>query len=125
MLSAKIGATVVQPCVVSFEPVTTRIDTDLARTYLADMPEPPSGAEIEMPEDDSVEALPVTLDLMEVLEEALALELPPWPRADGVEPVDLSVTEPGKTALSDDDLKPFAALKSLKENLDDDSSENT
>lgn len=119
-LQARLGATVVQPCVVTLDPVTTRIDEDLARRYLADMPDTPEAAEFEMPEDDTAEALPETLDLSAVMEEALALALPAWPRAPGVDAVDIAVTEPGQTPMTDDDAKPFAALKSLQQKLKDD-----
>lgn len=111
-LKAKIGATVVQECVVTGDPVTTRIDEEVLRQYLADLPEP-GLAETEMPEDENADPLPEFLDLSEVMAEALALALPAWPRAPGVEPVDISVTEPGKKPMTDDDAKPFAALKSL------------
>ncbi len=74
-LEAKLGATVVQPCVVTAEPVTTRIDDPVTRRYLAQMPEP-QGDEVEMPEDDSAEPLPDVLDLSAVMAEALALALP-------------------------------------------------
>ena len=117
-LTATIGATVAQPCIVTLDPVTTRIDEKIERNYLAKMPELPEAAEVEMPEDDTAEPLPTTLDLMDVLEESLALALPPWPRAEGVEAGDMQVTEPGAEPLDDADLKPFAALKSLKENLE-------
>lgn len=116
-LHARLGATVVQPCVVTLDPVTTRIDEDTSRRYLADMPDTPEAVEFEMPEDDTAEALPDTLDLAVVMEEALALALPPWPRAPGVDPVEIAVTEPGQTPMTDDDTKPFAALKSLQQKL--------
>ena len=116
-LSARLGATVVQPCVVTLDPVTTRIDEDVTRQYLADMPDLSEAAEAEMPDDDTAEPLPETLDLQRIMEEALALALPPWPRAPGVEPVEITVTEPGQTPMSDDDVKPFAALKSLQQKL--------
>ncbi|SMX22313.1 YceD family protein [Boseongicola aestuarii] len=119
-LHARLGATVVQPCVVTLDPVTTRIDEDTSRRYLADMPEAPDAAEFEMPEDDTAEALPETLDLAAVMEEALALALPAWPRAPGIEPVEIAVTEPGQTPMTDDDAKPFAALKSLQQKLNND-----
>ena len=51
------------------------------------------------------------------MEEALVLALPDWPRAEGVEPVDLTVTEPGVTPMTDDDAKPFAGLKSLRDRM--------
>lgn len=117
-LEADLGATVVQPCVVTLEPVTTRIDEAVTRRYLADMPDLPGGDEIEMPEDDTAEPLPREIDVEQVMAEALALALPPWPRAEGVDAVDLAVTEPGKSPMTDDDAKPFAALKSLRGKLD-------
>lgn len=120
-LDAQLGATVQQSCIVTLEPVTTRIDEPVARTYLADMPEPEieAGAEIEMPQDDSIEALPATLDLGAVVAEALSLALPAYPRAPGATLEGAQVTEPGKAPLSDEDTKPFAALKSLKDKLQD------
>ncbi|MDU8946084.1 YceD family protein [Ovoidimarina sediminis] len=116
-LSARLGATVVQPCGVTLEPVTTRLDEDVSRLYLRDLPDPGPG-EVEMPEDDSVEALPGTLDLGEVMAEALALALPAFPRAPGVAPGDAQFTEPGKTPMRDEDTKPFAGLGALKAKLE-------
>lgn len=118
-LKAELGATVVQDCVVTGDPVVTRIDVEVLRRYIADM-DVPEGDEVEMPEDDTAEPLPSTIDLAQVMAEALALELPPWPRAEGVDPVDLSVTEPGKTPMTDDDARPFAGLKVLRDRLSDD-----
>ena len=118
-LKAELGATVVQDCVVTGDPVVTRIDVDVLRRYLADLDEP-SGDEIEMPEDDSVEPLPASIDLEQIMVEALALELPPWPRAEGVEPVDLNVTEPGKVPMMDDEARPFAGLKALRDRMSED-----
>ncbi len=120
-LEATIGATVAQDCVVTGDPVTTRIDEKVERLYLTELPEPDEG-EIEMPEDENADPMPISLDLRDVMAEALALALPPWPRADGVAPVDLSVTEPGKEPMTDDDAKPFAALKSLRDTGSDDGS---
>lgn len=117
-LSAQLGATVVQPCSVTLEPVTTRIDEPVTRRFVAGF-EMPEESEAEMPEDDTQEALPDEIDLAAVMAEALALNLPAWPRAQGVDPVDIAVTEPGKTPMSDEDAKPFAALKALKAKLGD------
>jgi len=120
-LDAMLGATVVQPCVVTGVPVTTRIDLPVMRAYLADM-EMPEAEEAEMPEDDSAEPLPAELDLAAVMEEALVLALPDWPRADGVDPVDMTVTEPGVAPMSDEDAKPFASLKALRDKMAGDES---
>lgn len=109
LLEAELGATVVQDCVVTLEPVTTRLDEPVTRRYLAGLPEPEPG-EAEMPEDD-IEALPQALDLGEVMLEALALALPPYPRAEGVELGETVVTETGAEPLTEERAKPFAALK--------------
>lgn len=116
-LTATLGATVVQPCVVTGEPVTTRIDVPVIRHYIADMPPVPEGDEVEMPEDDTIEELPDVIDFYAVMAEALSLAVPDFPRAPGLAPVDVSVTEPGKAPMSDDDAKPFAGLRDLRDKL--------
>jgi len=116
-LVAKLGATVVQDCVTTLAPVTTRIDVPVNRTYLADLAPLPDEDEIEMPDDDSVEPLPDTLDLSAVMAEALALALPEYPHAEGVTPLVQTYTEPGEQAMSDADAKPFAGLASLRDKL--------
>jgi uncharacterized metal-binding protein YceD (DUF177 family) len=117
-LDATLRATVVQPCRVTLKPVTTRIDEEVTRRYLARWEEPAKD-EVEMP-DDSAEALPETLVLGAVLAEALALALPAFPRADDAEEVALSVTEPGKAAMTEAETKPFAGLASLRNKLEKD-----
>ncbi|RZW07075.1 MAG: DUF177 domain-containing protein [Rhodobacteraceae bacterium] len=124
ILTARLGATVVQPCVVTLAPVTTRIDETATRSYRHDMPAVPEGEEVEMPEDETAEPLPIRIDLTTVMAEALALSLPDWPRAEGVEPVEISVSEPGKDPMTDNDVKPFAALKSLRDKLGENDGEN-
>ncbi|NVO26827.1 DUF177 domain-containing protein [Donghicola sp. C2-DW-16] len=123
-LTGSLGATVVQSCVVTLEPVTTRIDTAVEIKYLSSIPEV-EGEEVEMPEDDSIEPLPAVVDLAEVMIESLSLNLPLYPRADGADPVDLQVTEPGKKAMTDEDAKPFAGLAALRSKLGGDSEENS
>ena len=109
-----IGATVVQPCVVTLDPVTTRIDEPVERSWIAGYTEPEAAGETEMPEDDTQEPLGETIDLGTVLTEALALALPAYPRADGADLGEAVFTEPGKEPLHDADLKPLAGLAALK-----------
>ena len=109
-LEAELGATVVQPCVVTLAPVTTRIDRPVTRRYLAHMPAPGPG-ETEMPEDETAEPLPGAVDLDAVMIEALALALPDYPRAAGAELGEAVYTEPGKTPLTDEAARPFAGLR--------------
>lgn len=115
-LEAELGATVVQPCVVSLAPVTTRITEPVVRRYVADL-KYPEGDEIETPEDDTIEPLPAVIDVGAVMIEALALALPLYPRAEGAELGDAAFTAPGTEPLRDADLRPFAGLAGLKAKL--------
>ena len=116
VLTGRLGATVVQPCVVTLEPVTTRIDTDVRRTYLAEMPEP-AGDEVEMEEDETIEPLGAVVDPAAVMAEALALSLPLYPRKDGAEIEQAVFAEPGIEPMTDEDVKPFAGLAKLRDAL--------
>lgn len=115
LLQADLGATVVQPCVVTLAPVTTRIDQTVTRRYLVRWQDPEAGSETEMPEDDTAEPLPEVLDLAEVMAEALALALPDYPRADGADLGEAVFTEPGAEPLTEERVHPFAALAKLKD----------
>ncbi|APE43741.1 hypothetical protein BOO69_10190 [Sulfitobacter alexandrii] len=116
-LTGTLGATVVQPCVVTLEPVTTRVDTQVVRRYLADYVEPEE-PEVEMPEDDTSEPLGAWIDPGAVMIEALALSVPDYPRAEGAELGAVVHTEPGQKPMTDEDAKPFAGLADLKAKLD-------
>lgn len=118
-LTARLGATVVQPCVATLDPVTTRIEEDIARTYLADFPDPEAG-EVEMPEDDAAEPLPAQIDLVAIAIEALSLALPAFPRSADAPPQDLTVAAPGVTPMTDEDARPFAGLAALRDKLQGD-----
>ncbi|MEM1352856.1 MAG: DUF177 domain-containing protein, partial [Pseudomonadota bacterium] len=74
-LRGYLGATVVQPCAVTLDPVITRIDTPVTRVFLFDYEED-TAPESEMPEDDTTERLASWIDLHAILREALILNLP-------------------------------------------------
>jgi len=112
VLTAKLTALAIQPCSVTLDPVRTRIEETVLRQYLADF-EVPKGEEVEIPEDDSVEALGEVIDAAAVAIEALALALPLYPRAPGVELGEVVVAPPDVEPLRDADLKPFAGLAKL------------
>lgn len=119
VLEGELGATVVQPCVVTTAPVTTRIDEHVTRRYLAEMPEPSApGEEMEMPEDDSAEPLPEAIDPGAVLLEALALAMPLYPRAEDAALPGTDFGPPGATPLTDESAKPFAGLAALRDKLE-------
>ena len=72
-LVAELGATVVQACVVTLDPVTTRIDEPVERRFrpAQDMPRLDAGTEVEVPEEEE-DPLPDVLDLTSVLTEAVS-----------------------------------------------------
>ncbi len=119
-LEAMLGVTVVQPCVATLAPVTTRIDAEVDRTYLAEPPEAPEADELEIPEDDTIEPLPAVLDLQDLMIEALALNLPLYPRAEGAEPVEETFAEDGVEPIREEETKPFAGLAALRDKMKDD-----
>lgn len=116
-LSGQLGATVVQECVVTLAPVTTRVEEPVRRRWVRDMPELDMGDEVEIPEDETLEPLGELIDLGRILVEALALSLPLYPRADGAELDTLNYAEPGVTPMTDEDAKPFAGLAGLRDKL--------
>jgi len=115
-LTGKLGATVIQPCVVTLEPVTTRIDIPVSRVFVAEWTNPDE-PEYEIPEDDETEPLGVEIDPHQVMIEALSLALPQYPRKDGAELGSTGYTEPGKQPMTDADVKPFAGLAGLRDTL--------
>jgi uncharacterized metal-binding protein YceD (DUF177 family) len=118
-LEGRLGATVVQACVVTAEPVVTRIETEVMRRFLHDMPDP-GEPEVEMPEDDSVEKLGKVIDPGAVMQEALALALPDYPRKPGAELPQSDFPPPGAEPLDESRPNPFAALAKLKPKDDGD-----
>lgn len=117
-LTAQLGATVVQPCVATLVPVTTRIEERVVRKFRAELPELDDATEIEMPEDDTLDPLPEVIDFDAILTEALSLALPQYPRADDAEPVAAQFTRPGERPLDDDAVRPFAGLAALRSRLE-------
>lgn len=116
-LNGHLGATVVQPCVITLDPVVTRIEEDIARHYISDWQDP-EDTEVEMPDDDSSEPLGVEIDVMAAITEALSLAIPAYPRADGAELGALLHAEPGVEPLNEDTVRPFAGLAELKKKMD-------
>ncbi|MEE9389251.1 MAG: DUF177 domain-containing protein [Paracoccaceae bacterium] len=116
-LNASLGATVVQSCVITLAPVTTRIDETVTRSFVGTLPDIEVGSETEMPVDDTIEEISDVIDPGAVMLEALALALPQFPRAPDASLTQNNFTEPGKAALSDADARPFSQLKALRDGL--------
>jgi len=117
-LEGRLGATVVQPCVITAEPVTTRIDIDVLRRFLRHLPEP-NTVEAEMPEDDTIEPLGPEIDPGAVMTEALAIALPDYPRTPGAALGEAGFAPPGTAPIASERPNPFAALAALKPRPED------
>lgn len=112
-LVAHLGATVVQACVVTLAPVTTRIEEDITRRYIKEIITD-DAPEVEMPEDDTLEPLGAWIDVNAVMIESLTLALPLYPRAEGAAIEAQQFAAPGVAPMSDEDAKPFAGLAGLR-----------
>ena len=119
-LSGTLGATVVQPCVVTLEPVTTRIDETIERVFMPAeyFEQAEAGSETEMPEDTRTEPLGNVISAYDTMVESLSLSLPQYPRADQADLGEAVFAEDGVTPMRDEDTKPFAGLAGLRDKLD-------
>lgn len=102
----RLVADVVQPCGITLAPVATRIDESLRRVWSPHADTTPAGGEEAEMGDDETEPLGAEIDLGAVLVEALALAIPPFPRAPGA-----ALEAPA--GASDDARRPFAGLADL------------
>ena len=124
MIEGKIAAHVVMECVATLEPIKIAINERVVRGFL--LPEhlydaEGVGLEIEISDDfelgEPVDPLEDPLDLSALIAETLALALPEYPRADNTEPVEAAAAPAGTAPLTDDDVKPFADLKALRDKM--------
>ena len=122
-LKAKLGATIEQDCVVTLQPVTTRLDCQVNRRFVpaADLtPMEDAVDEIEMDGDETLEPLPEEIDLLKVLTEALSIEAPDYPRAHGAALSETNFSQPGIAPMTDADAKPLSGLAKLQEKMQKD-----
>lgn len=115
-----LGASITQDCVVSLEPVKTRIDETVSLRFMPD-----SDIEYDTPEDvleDDVEPLGEVIDLGHVAVEALYLAMPEYPRAESAHLAQSSAAPAGTAPMKDEETKPFAGLSALRDKLPDDDS---
>jgi|JI6StandDraft_1071083.scaffolds.fasta_scaffold115445_2 uncharacterized metal-binding protein YceD (DUF177 family) len=111
-LEAELVAEVVQACVVSLAPVPTKIAEKVQRRFVADWKDP-EDEESEIPDDDAMEPLGDAIDLGQILTEAVALALPLYPRAPGVNFDGEIAAPPDAEPLDDEKIKPFSNLAKL------------
>ena len=116
-LTAKVGATAVQSCVITVEDIKTRLDVNISRRYFADFESYEATLTSEEVLDDEAEAVPEKIDILKLALETISIGLDDFPRKEGtvLEPV-LSAPK-GVVPLTDDAIKPFAGLASLRDKL--------
>ncbi|WP_107495863.1 DUF177 domain-containing protein [Thalassobius sp. I31.1] len=119
VVTAELGATIEQPCISTLAPVKTRIDEKVTRRFIANYETPDEDSETEMDPDETQEPLGATIDVGEIMTEALALALPLYPRAAGAdtESAPIQAAPKGVAPLQDADLNPFSALQGLKNKI--------
>jgi hypothetical protein len=111
----RLVARVVQSCVVTLEPVVSRIETDVERLYLpADRLPEEHEVQFLPDEEDLPDPFTDSIDPAQLAVESLALLIDPYPRAEGAELGQRSFAAPGVTPLSDEASRPFAGLAVLK-----------
>lgn len=118
-LEAVLGATVTQTCVVSLEPVVTRVDAPVHRLFALGASKAPVEIVITDTEDDETEPLGPRIDLGLVATEALALALPAYPRRKDARLAVAVSAPPGAAPLPEPEVKPFAALAALRSKMDE------
>ncbi|HEV7345920.1 MAG TPA: DUF177 domain-containing protein [Devosia sp.] len=115
----RLLADVVQPSVVTFEPVQQHIDEGVDRVFLpeaqAHKPTPGSEVFVDLEDDDFPDHIDgPEVDLSALLIETLALAIDPYPRRPGESLDSLGVEVNGGP------ISPFAALEKLKKSTDSD-----
>lgn len=113
----RLLARIVQPSVVSFEPVEQDIDEPVDRVFLPEpsdhKPTPGSEIFVDLEDDDFPDHIDgPEVDLSALLIETLALAIDPYPRQPGESVESLGID------LQADEPSPFAALAKLKKEND-------
>jgi uncharacterized metal-binding protein YceD (DUF177 family) len=114
----RLRATIEQPSVVTFEPVTQKVDEPVDRVFLPEaadhMPTPGSEIFVDLEDDDFPDHLNgPEVDLSALLIEVLALAIDPYPRLEDESLEGLGIKDDAA------DTGPFAALAKLKKSTDE------
>lgn len=117
VVEADLGVTASQACVVTLNPVKTRIDEAITRRFTPNWQVKEEDHQMLEEDDENVDPLGDVIDLGLILTEGIALNLPDFPRSEGAELKQKTFAEPGVEPLQDEDTKPFASLAALKDKL--------
>lgn len=120
-VAGTLGASVTQDCVITLDPVRTRIDVPVRRSFLPDATLAEQSQDIDPDDDmDEVEVLTDKIDLGLIATEAISLALPDYPKAEGASLAGRVFGPEGVKPMTDDDAKPFAGLSALRDKLAED-----
>jgi len=114
-VAGKFQAQLAQTCVVTLEPVASDVENSFSLLFSEDAELNTSASEIlvELDEEDPPEPIPPGgIDLGELVAEQLALDLDPYPRAEGAELKQLDQGD-GRDGTKAGE-SPFSVLESLK-----------
>ena len=108
-----VSARVTQACTVTGEPITARVEEDVALRFVAE--DSPAEEEIELSEDalDTLFYTGSAIDLGEAAAETIALALDPFPRGPNAA---AALLEAG--VIGEDEFEPIRALAGLRDLLD-------
>ena len=110
---ASVSAIIVQNCIITLAPVKTKLNFTVERHYCVRNSVLNSKITIPNILKEEVEYLEKTLDVNEVIFEALSLEIPDYPRRKNAQFKGISVTQNGLKPLEEPEDNPFSALKDL------------
>lgn len=116
-LEGRLAASLTQACVVTLDPVAAEIDEPFHRRFEPGAKESDTEILVDPEAEDPPEPLGAGVDLGAVALETLALALDPYPRAEGVAFEPARAAPAGIDPLTDEEVKPFAALAALKGRL--------
>ena len=116
-VEGRVRARVVQPCVVTLEPVVQRLDEVFTRRLLPGAPAPEL-TDLDPDEDeDPPEPLGAVIDPAEMAAEAAALAIEPYPRKPGAVFAGAAVRPADAAPEPETPEKPFAGLAALRDRL--------
>ncbi len=118
-LTAKVGASAVQACVVTIEDIKTRLDVEIERRYLHDIETYEAELIAEEDLDAEAEGIPAEISLLDLALETVTLNLDDFPRKDGEELEIVLAAPKGVVPLTDEAVKPFAGLAALKAKMEE------
>ena len=122
-LEGEVAARLQQRCVVTLEPLDKSVHEAFSRVFTPDgvdlFSDPSFGVGISLDDEDPPEALGKGIDVGAVALETLALSLDPYPRGPEADFTSVSSQPEGAAPLTDEAVKPFAALAALKKTMED------